>query len=98
MYMIVISLEICEYCSFSVNETFHFEGQLYQEGILTSLVPGTEKEPKCLFPSSFLGINKFNFTQWLLWEEVCRTWSYLTYLNPRSHFDRIDRITSCLLG
>lgn len=71
--MILISLEICEYCSFSMNETFNFEGQLYQECILSSLEPGTEKEPKCPFPSFFLGIKKFNFTQWLLWEEVCRS-------------------------
>lgn len=82
-----------------MNETFNFEGQLYQECILSSLVPGTEEELKCPFPSpSFLGVNKFNFTRCLLWEEVCRTWSYLTYLNPVSHLDRINRITSCLLG
>ena len=46
MYMIVIILEICEYCSFSVNETFNFEEQLYQEFILSSTWHRKNPNPK----------------------------------------------------
>lgn len=69
--------------SFLMNKTFNFEGQSYLHLCkLPSPAPGTEKELKCLFPSpSFLGNSKINFIQCLLWEEVCRTWSYLTCLN-----------------
>lgn len=73
-----------------MNKTFNFEGQCKLCKLPTS-APDTEEELKCSFPApSFLGISKFNFTQCLLWKEVCRTWSYLNYLNLMSRLDRID--------